>query len=156
MKLILLTHSREIHKASNTGQLVQLLVSNTQTIVWQRTQPDPSLLKLISEGNTALLYPADNDLCESDSLVSDVASFENYILIDSTWQEARKIFNRSPYLQPLPRIQLSADGGSNYNLRRNQVEGGLCTAECVIELLRVCSLDGVADELEGAFLEFLS
>lgn len=156
MKLILLTHSREIHKASNTGQLVQQFVSHTQTIIWQRTQPDPSLLDLISESNTALLYPADNDSCESDSLVPDVANFENYILIDSTWQEARKIFNRSPYLQQLTRIQLSVDGSSNYNLRRNQVEGGLCTAECAIELLRVCSLDGVADELEGAFLKFIA
>lgn len=150
MKLILLTHSRETQKASNTGQLVQQVVANTQTVIWQRTQPDQNLLKLISAGNIALLYPGDSDLP-----VHDAAEFENFILIDSTWQEARKIFNRSPYLQQLPRIQFSTDQSSSYNLRRNQVEGGLCTAECALELLRIKQFDELADELETEFLSFI-
>lgn len=154
MKLILLTHSREIQKASNTGQLVQKVVANTQTIIWQRTQPDLSLLDLINSEKTALLYPELNESGDEVSVV-DAANFENFILIDSTWQESRKIFNRSPYLQQLPRIQLSAELSSSYHLRRNQVEGGLCTAECAVELLRVKGFDLLAEELEGEFFSFI-
>jgi len=155
MKLILLTHSCEIQKATNTGHLVQKVVANTQTIIWQRTQPDPFLLDLINAEKTALLYP---ELKEADDEISavNVAEFENFILIDSTWQEARKVFNRSPYLQRLPRIQLSVDQPSSYKLRRNQLEGGLCTAECAIELLRVKEENLLAEELEGEFLSFIS
>jgi len=150
MKIILLTHAREISKKSNTGQLVQQLVPNAQTIIWQRTQPDFSLLKLIQSKKTALLYPIEK--IGDDANVND---FENFIVIDSTWQESRKIVNRSPYLQQLPRVQVSTKKHSQYHLRRNQIEGGLCTAECVIELLREKNNVEMADQLDILFARFL-
>lgn len=146
MNFILLTHSRETKKASNTGQLVQKNIPNCKTIIWQRTQPDEFLLKLIQSGKTALVYPVDDD-----STSAEVTNFENFILIDSTWQEARKIFNRSPYLQLLPRVTLNSDVSSSYHLRRNQVEGGLCTVESVIELLRGGGSSDLVDKLEAEF-----
>ena len=152
MKFILLTHYRETQKASNTGQLVQKHVANTQIIIWQRTQPDSSLLELISAGNTALLYPGGDDAHPSFSRLAD---YENFILIDSTWQEARKIYNRSPYLKSLPCIQLPVNQSSSYTLRRNQLEGGLCTAECAIELLKIKQFDELAIALEEAFFSFV-
>ncbi|RDH85617.1 MAG: DTW domain-containing protein [endosymbiont of Galathealinum brachiosum] len=151
MQFILLTHSREISKKTNTGQLVQQLIPDTQIIIWQRTQPDKKLLQLIKSGATALVYPA-----EETTLSVDPQSFENFILIDGTWQEARKIYNRSPYLHPLPRVQLSSEKVSNYSLRRNQIEGGLCTVECVAELLRENSCSGLADELDVLFHQFMA
>ena len=48
----------------------------------------------------------------------------------------------------LPCIQLSAGKQSRYNLRRNQVNGGLCTAECAIELFGIAGLNEKADILE--------
>ena len=151
MQLILLTHSREVSKKTNTGQLVQQLIPSAQTIIWQRAQPDKNLLQLIASGNTALVYPA-QEITETAS----VADFDNFILIDSTWQEARKIYNRSPYLQHLPKIQLFSKETSKYNLRRNQVEGGLCTVECVIEILQEKSSYDLANELSVLFSEFIT
>jgi len=151
MQFILLTHSREISKTTNTGQLVQQLIPHTQTIIWQRTRPDKKLLQLIESASVALVYPAEEDHCSPVS-----QNFEYFILIDSTWQEARKIYNRSPYLQELPRVQLSSKKPSKYSLRRNQVEGGLCTAECVIELLRDGRRFDLADALDVLFREFIS
>jgi DTW domain-containing protein YfiP len=76
------------------------------------------------------------------------------VLIDATWQEARKIYNHSPYLRAAPRVVLEANTASSYRLRRNQPEGGLCTAECVIEILRKQGEDNAADRLEAAFTQF--
>ena len=151
MQFILLTHSREISKKTNTGQLVKQLIPDTQIIIWQRTEPDKTLLQLIESGSTALVYPA-----EETTLTAAPQNFENFILIDSTWQEARKIYNRSPYLHQLPRVQLSPELTSSYNLRRNQVEGGLCTVECVVELLRDGQCFDLADELDVLFHQFIS
>ncbi|VAW67442.1 Uncharacterized conserved protein YfiP, contains DTW domain [hydrothermal vent metagenome] len=151
MNLILLTHSREIQKPSNTGKLVQAVITQCKTIIWQRTQADESLLQLIQAGNTALIYPAEDTPCEA----AELHHFEHFIIIDSTWQEARKIYNRSPYLQKLPRIQLFSKP-SVYNLRRNQITGGLCTAECAIELLHAAQNSAQASELERAFHAFLT
>ena len=151
MQIILLTHSREVSKKTNTGQLVQKLIPGTQTIIWQRTQPDENLLKLIASKKTALIYPV-----KDGEPHANINGFENFILIDSTWQEARKIFNRSPYLQNLPQIQLSAENNSRYKLRRNQLEGGLCTAECVLELLRDKKCFDLADNLVVSFERFIT
>ena len=154
MTFILLTHATEISKSTNTGRLVKQHVPGTEIIIWQRTQPDENLLHLISSGNTALVYPFASSTSVAGT-VTDISRIKHFILIDSTWQQARKIFNRSPYLQQLPGLQLSSAATSNYHLRRNQLEGGLCTAECVIELLRMGDREALVTPLEQAFNSFL-
>ena len=151
MQLILLTHSREIQKVSNTGQLISRVMPDVKIVIWQRTEPDQALLKLISEGETALVFQQENAI-HSDN----VSQFKNFILIDSTWQEARKIYNRSPYLHDLPCIQLSIGKQSRYNLRRNQLDGGLCTAECAIELFDIAGLNEQSELLEKEFSIFIN
>ena len=151
MQLILLTHSRETKKASNTGQLISRVMPEVRIIIWQRTEPDQALLKLIVQGETALVFQQENSI-HSDN----ISAYKHFILIDSTWQEARKIYNRSPYLHDLPCIQLSTDKQSRYNLRRNQLDGGLCTAECAIELFGIAGLNKQAELLEKEFSTFIS
>jgi len=51
---------------------------------------------------------------------------------------------------------ISAVGGkSRYTLRKNQKEACLCTAECVIEVLRSVGDAATADRLEEGFLAFI-
>lgn len=152
MTIFLLTHQRERFKKTNTGSLVvDVLAKKSRIIVWDRVAPDPGLLNMISEGSIALLYPSDDSL-----LADDAPDYQHYIIIDGTWQEARKIYNRSPYLKNIPSIKVSATSPSVYNLRRNQKEGGLCTAECVIELLNVKGSSLLAEELHSVFLNHIA
>jgi len=151
MKLILLTHSREVQKQTNTGQLVQKILTECETIIWQRKQPDAGLLNLIESEKTALVYPSGSEVSGTE-----ISDYKNFILIDGTWQEARKIYNHSPYLQQLPEVQFSIKNPSRYNLRRNQLEGGLCTAECAIHLLHELHANEVANRLEFALNEFVN
>tara|TARA_R100000656_G_scaffold62962_1_gene48422 strand:- start:1356 stop:1814 length:459 start_codon:yes stop_codon:yes gene_type:complete len=151
MKIFLLTHERELQRLTNTGVLAQSVAPEiVERIVWSRNSPDPSLLDAINHGNTVLLYPTD------DSDVAPIESFENIILLDATWQEARKIFNKSPYLKNLPRAQIKPRQASQYQLRRNQPEGGLCTAECVVEILIAKNHVDIAERLSAAFTFFNS
>ncbi len=41
------------------------------------------------------------------------------------------MYRQSPYLQSLARVELQAEQGSAFRLRRNQRQGGLCTLECI-------------------------
>jgi len=120
MAFILLTHARELGKASNSGQLIEQCFADIQRIVWQRSAPDQRLLQLIAlhqaAGEIALVYPADKNPAAAEQQM-----FKHYILIDSTWQEARKIYNRSPYLHSLPCVRLAVGQVSRYSLRRNQL-----------------------------------
>lgn len=151
MKIFLLTHERELLRTSNTGVLAKNVAPEiVERIIWARNTPNPSLLDAIRHENTVLLYPVD------DADDAPIESFENIILLDATWQEARKIFNKSPYLKSLPRAHIKPRQISQYQLRRNQPEGGLCTAECVVEILIAKNHLDIAERLATAFMLFNS
>jgi DTW domain-containing protein YfiP len=151
MKIFLLTHERELLRTSNTGVLAkQVAPEIVERIIWARNTPNPALLDAISHENTVLLYPVD------DADDAPIESFENIILLDATWQEARKMFNHSPYLKNLPRAHIKPRQVSQYQLRRNQPEGGLCTAECVVEILTAKKYIDITERLDTAFTLFNS
>jgi len=146
MKIFLLTHERELLRPSNTGVLAQSIAPEiVKRIIWARNTPNPALLSAINNKNAVLLYPTD------DTDAAPIESFENIILLDATWQEARKMFNHSPYLKNLPKAHIKPRQVSQYQLRRNQPEGGLCTAECVVEILIAKNHIDIAERLDTAF-----
>ena len=129
---------------------MELLCEKVEVVVWERTKPYRKLLDVIEQGSVALLYP-----CEESETLCEATSYETYILIDSTWQEAQKIYNKSPYLHDLPCVKIETDKKSVYTLRRNQKVYGLCTAEIVIEVLKSRSKFELAEELEGLLDAFV-
>lgn len=175
MTLYLLTHERELNKATNTGRLVKkCLGDSVKVIVWKRKEPDLNLVELIHQGEVAMLFPnqagqltTDSDKLDSAKLQECVVSkikaseckenvedFESFVILDSTWQEARKMYNRSVYLQQAKKISLQVDKPSTYRKRRNQIEGGLSTAECVIALLKQKNMQHLATKLQYDFDAF--
>jgi DTW domain-containing protein YfiP len=151
MKFTLLTHFKEFPKRSNTGRVVlDVLGEAAEQVRWDRINPPAGLLEDIERGGVALVYPGASD--GSDDNLSEI---DHFILIDGTWHEARKIHQRSPYLQKVRRVGLRPSGSSRYTLRKNQKEACLCTAECVIEILRAVGDDATADQMEERFLAFI-
>ncbi|WP_346837065.1 tRNA-uridine aminocarboxypropyltransferase [Microbulbifer sp. SAOS-129_SWC] len=149
MKITLLTHERELQRKTNTGALaLQHCGGLVERVVWARREPDTDLVGALERGEAVLVYPAGD--CEPAPL----QDFSRVILIDATWQEARKIYNRSPYLKAAPKAAIDPAAGSSYRLRRNQPQGGLCTAECVIEILRECGEEAAAERVQAAFEAF--
>jgi DTW domain-containing protein YfiP len=146
VKIFLLTHQRELDRKTNTGTIA---VNNTdgmvERIIWERVNPNSDLIELFNNNKALLLYPTDDDTS------ADIKDFDNIVVIDSTWQEAQKIYNRSPYLKAAPKAVLSPEYQSAFQLRRNQREDGLCTIECVIELLRIKDREQLADALAIKF-----
>lgn len=165
MKIFLLTHERELHRATNTGSLA-LHQGNeiVERVVWERVKPNKNLTWLIENNEALLLYSADelssadkaqlSTVLGSKAVLAKIEDYENIIIIDSTWQEARKIFNHSPYLKKAPRFTLQTAHDSLYKLRANQPKGGLCTIECIIEVLRLKGKNKLAAELLVKFSQF--
>ncbi len=150
IKITLLTHGKEFGKRSNTGQVVaQVLGSQAERIHWQRMDPPAQLLAEIAAGGVALVYPG-----PAQEQGQDLSDIRQFVVIDGPWLTARKIYQRSPYLHHLRRVSLQPQAPSRYNLRKNQKEDGLCTAECVVELLRGAGRPVQAAELLRAFLAY--
>ena len=149
MNIYLLTHERELDRETNTGRLVvDCLGGDAKRVVWERVNPNSELIDLIEKGEMALVYPKEG------TEHSDVGQFENFLIIDATWQEAKKVYCKSPYLKVAKRVALDGNCRSVYRLRRNQPVGGLCTAECVIELLKAKGKDDLAGRLAVTFERF--
>ena len=151
MNFTLLTHFKELDKRSNTGRLVvDVMGGAAEQVRWDRMNPPARLLEEIDAGGVALIYPGAE--YENDG---DLSGITRCVLIDGTWHEARKIHQRSTYLQSIRRIGLKIDEKSLYNLRKNQKDFGLCTAECVIRVLRLSGNTALAVQLQERFLAFI-
>ncbi|AZG36888.1 DTW domain-containing protein [Shewanella psychromarinicola] len=161
VNIILLTHPREVLRANNTGQLVtKVLGERVRVVEWHRKQPDAALLSAIEAGKVGLVFPSADTLAnvEVPSRVDQPLhqpSYEYLVIIDATWQEARKMFNQSPYLKALAKVSLVGTSKSIYPLRRNQIEGGLCTAECVIHILTESKNLTEAHQLSQLLMTFI-
>ncbi|MGL1958717.1 MAG: DTW domain-containing protein [Colwellia sp.] len=64
------------------------------------------------------------------------------------------MFNQSAYLKNAPQFILKTTNDSLYKLRANQPKGGLCTIECIIEVLRMKRQNKMASALLLKFDQF--
>ncbi|WP_390591618.1 tRNA-uridine aminocarboxypropyltransferase [Simiduia litorea] len=170
INFVLLCHERELQKKSNTGQLLAGCQGvSARTVIWARKAPDASLLADINDGKTCLVYPLLGTQGHKLTCLEERQQGDTYnrlavllpdnpvvVLIDATWQQAQKMFNQSPYLQNIPRLELARERPSQFRLRRNQKAYGLCTVECAIELLRLSGARAEANQLETNFVGFMS
>ena len=78
-----------------------------------------------------------------------------YILLDATWQQAKKMLRKAPSLQACQRLSLSSLKQSRYSLRKNQQPGSFSSVESGVSLLRELGLEDDAVAIEAYFDRFL-
>ena len=132
--MCLLMADIEALKPSNTGWLIADVVADTFAFAWARTEVDPALLSLLADPQWQPYVVFPGAFAEPARVVHEVASTSTdarplFILLDGTWDEARKMFRKSPYLQNFPVLSLQPEQLSRYTLRRAQSASHLCTAE---------------------------
>ena len=124
-------------KPSNTGWLIADVVPDTFAFGWARTQAEPALIALLNDPQWQPYVVFPHTFANDARVAHDVAQDADtrtvkrplFILLDGTWDEARKMFRKSPYLQDFPVLSLRPEQLSRYTLRRAQSESHLCTAE---------------------------
>ncbi|KUI96817.1 tRNA-uridine aminocarboxypropyltransferase [Vibrio sp. MEBiC08052] len=159
IKLSLLVHERELNRETNTGRWLVHALPQCQSYLWQRKQPDVRFQQQLDDPRffPVLLFPSPDavtadELCvqtddehyhphhnyqyqHHDHQVKEHQPTLHFILLDGTWQEARKMERKSAWLAGLPRVQITPNMTSSYRLRRNQQPDSLCTLEVVATLL---------------------
>lgn len=152
MKITLLTHEKELDRHHNTGRLLKDIANlECEIILWQRTQPNQQLLEQFKNQQACLVYPTG-----IAKQFQPITATEHLVLLDGTWQEARKMYNRSDYLKTAPWFKLENPPASQFHLRRNQIADGLCTCECAAELLKLKGHDQQAALVMQKFHNFLA
>ncbi|MBV1839217.1 tRNA-uridine aminocarboxypropyltransferase [Photobacterium ganghwense] len=153
---LLLTHPNELGKTTNTGQLMTRTLPDCQRLIWDRVNPPQALLEQIADPRYQpwLLFPGD-DTTPASPFQAQPGKTPLIIILDATWQEARKMVRRSPWLAALPRLALVPQADSAYALRRNQQPGNLCTCEAGIAVLQELGFAPDADRLQEYFATFI-
>ena len=157
--LIMAEH--ETLKPSNTGWLIADVVPDTMAFGWARTEVAPALTALLADPQwqAYVVFPGEfvaperviTQLPPDATDATDDAERKRplFILLDATWQEARKIFRKSPYLNHLPVLSLTPEQLSRYRLRRAQRDFHLCTSEVAALCLALAGDDVAAQSLEA-------
>lgn len=158
--LILLTHPNEQKRASNTGKLLIQCQLNAEQVIWDRQTPPASLWKKLTDPSMfpVLLFPAENSLELPQVMQHSEESHQVplFIILDATWQEARKMLNKSRWLESIPTMTLNTQADSQYSLRRNQQTGNLCTFEISAELLSQLGEEKNHQLMQDFFQQYLS
>ncbi|MCG7498889.1 DTW domain-containing protein [Vibrio sp. Of7-15] len=159
---VLLQHPNEQHKDTNTGKLMQHSLPHCEQYTWNRVEPPQALLDLIANKNYQpwVVFPHDEAITGEQFRAQTTPRDGNiqplFILLDATWQEAKKMLRKSKWLNNLPCLVLTNTAPSSYQLRRNQQEGNLCTCEVGIELLNLLGQSQDAEQLHTYFTHFIS
>jgi DTW domain-containing protein YfiP len=142
-------------KPSNTGWLIADVVADTFAFGWARTEVDPALLALLSDPQWQPYVVFPREFADDARVVHEVTHVTHkrplFILLDGTWDEARKMFRKSPYLQHFPVLSLYPEQLSRYQLRRAQSKAHLCTAEVGAMCLALAGDTSAAAALNAYF-----
>lgn len=139
LRFVLLQHPNEPARLSNSGKLLHWFGFKVEHMIWQRQTPPPQWQALVEDPALfpVLLYPHPQAQTLPQVQKSSAAQQRQsvFVILDGTWQEARKMLNKSEWLAQLPCLSISSRAESAYQLRRNQQPGNLCTMEIAAELL---------------------
>ncbi len=154
----LLFHEYEINKPTNTGRLILRGIPGSKYFIWKRTEPDIELLNIINNPlyQPYIVFPIEKEepvYSKNQSFVDDNKK-PFFIILDGTWNQARKIYRKSPYLAKLPAIFLNTKKNSEYTLRSGTEPGQLCTVEVAIELLKLSNENEASLKLYEYFKDF--
>ena len=154
----LLMYHNESFKPSNTGRLIAEIVPDNYAFRWDRTSPDPALLALLNNDKYQpfVIFPAED--VETDRVVTQVETHAGkqplFIFLDGTWREAKKMIRKSPYLDNLPVLSITAEKLSDYRLRVAPHAHQLGTAEVAIMVLALANEVDASTKLEQHFIKF--
>ena len=120
-------------KPTNTGWLIADVVPDTFAFGWARTEVDPALLALLADPRWQPFVVFPGEYAAPSRVVETVATTDGrpplFVLLDATWNEARKMFRKSPYLDRFPVLSLRPEQVSQYILRRSRRDDHFCTSE---------------------------
>ncbi len=136
-RVIFVQHPLEAKVPISTCRMAHLSLPNSELHVELNPDQLPRLQALAAEPGTYLLFPGEG-AADPTTLSQPV---RNLVVVDGTWDNAKKLLLRSPLLSKLPRLGLRPAAPGNYRIRKEPADHCLATIEAVAQVL---------EQLEGA------
>lgn len=151
-KVSFIIYKKEKFLPSNTANLALNCLTNSK--VFYRGYKDEQLGKDFLEEPEylpLLLYPSDEAIELTPQYLNTIDKPINLIVPDGTWRQAKKVHMREKVLQGVQAVKLSSPPKSQYPLRRQKFEYGLCTFEATAFALGAIHGGNIQNELLDNF-----
>lgn len=150
-KVIVLQHPAEQNRQLRTVPLLKAALPEDKCIVVIGKR-FLNLKDMISIP-TALLFPG-KDAIECREVFP--GTFEQIICLDGTWPQARRLYQKNPLLQTLPKVMLSSSRKSVYLIHTQPTVHHLSTLESVARAIEEMErLDGLENKLIAPLKEMV-
>ena len=162
-EVVVLQHPNEDKRGIRTARMAELGIAGGRCAVYKGRKFPGSVERLqeifSDEENTFLLYPG-SDSSPLEDVVAQrrvgggkEGAHLTFILLDGTWDEARKLLTWNPSLRRLKRASLSAAAPgrrrSRYVVRTQPADGCLSTVESVAEALAAVEEGWSCEEVDA-------
>lgn len=130
-EILILRHIYEAHRPSNTGRFVALAMPNSRIIPCgggTRIGLLPIDDEFLRVPGTWLLWPGG---AGTQPDMSDLTPPIRLVVIDATWQQARRLYSSMSALQAIPRLALPVPIRDRDRLREQHRLDGMSTLEAV-------------------------
>ncbi len=142
--VVILRHVGEESRASNTGRIAAKALRDAQLIDHGRV--DAPVATLAPMPGTWLVWPEG-----PPAHVAPTPPPARLIFVDATWQQARRMRQRLPFLRGLPVLALPVADVPEARLRASPGRGRVSTIEAIALALRLVEGEAPAAELERLF-----
>lgn len=158
-RVVIFMHRREHHLVTNTAVLARRLLANShlvfrghqsRQVVTRETLSSPESRK------TFILYPAPEAMVLGEQFLKDNPGPLTLICPDGHWGQVRKMIRHEKALEGIPFVKLPDGQKSAYRLRRNIIDGRVCTFEAIARALGVIEGQEVQQEMETVFQKMIT
>ena len=151
-ELLLIQHSSELLRQSNTGRLVEKMIEPCELISWgSREFPYREEALNNPSRNYLVLYPrAQNRPLIPADIEGPAGEGTSLVLLDATWAQAKSMSRRIPELQKLTFVSLPQSAAPAWKLRRSPGDGLCCTLEAAIRAIEIFEGEAHVQPLEMA------
>jgi len=151
-RLLLIQHSSELLRQSNTGRLVEKMIEPCELVSWgARETPYREGLLNNPSRNHLVLYPrAHNRVLAPGDIQGPAGEETTLVLLDATWAQAKSMSRRIPDLQKLTFVSLPQSSTTAWKLRRSPGKGLCCTLEAAIRAIEIFEGEAHVQPLEMA------
>jgi len=138
--VFVIRHHKETHKSTNTARIAGLALKRCRIVPYGAPGVafEPSVL---AEPNTWIVFP------EAPAPAPDAPPPERLVILDGSWAQARRMYQRIPGLLRLPGIALPPPAPDTRRLRQPPHPYGMSTVEAIAGALALLEGEEVARPL---------
>jgi len=132
----IIMHHRERFLTSNTAHLTRRLLKNSDITLHGHLEK-PFEFKFLENYHPLFLFPHEEAHELNSEFIKSIDKPIQLIVPDGSWRQAKKFHRRIPILKDVVCVKLPIGAKSEYSLRNQSNDAGLCTIEAIARALGI-------------------